>query len=202
MASDELKKLGGMSYGEKVLGATFVVLLLLWTVGDLVLGISATTTAFVGVIILMVFQVLTWEDIIREKAAWDTMTWFAVLYMMATALSAYGFIDWVSEVIMRLPRRAALANGTDFAGHHLLLRTLLLRFGYRTHFRNVHRVPGRRVGIGRTATVGRAGPGLLLQHFPVTHPLRGRCIPNSVRHEVQLHRAVVGRGPCHAALCR
>src|SRR5699024_5583107 len=25
--------------------------------------------------------------------------WFAVLYMMATALSAYGFIDWVSEVI-------------------------------------------------------------------------------------------------------
>lgn len=44
-------------------------------------------------------QVLTWEDIIREKAAWDTMTWFAVLYMMATALSAYGFIDWVSEVI-------------------------------------------------------------------------------------------------------
>ena len=99
MARDELKQLGGMSYGEKVLGATFIVLLLLWTVGDLVLGISATTTAFVGVIILMIFQVLTWEDIIREKAAWDTMTWFAVLYMMATALSAYGFIDWVSDVI-------------------------------------------------------------------------------------------------------
>src|SRR5699024_8119488 len=47
----------------------------------------------------LIFQVLTWEDIIREKAAWDTMTWFAVLYMMATALSAYGFIDWVSDVI-------------------------------------------------------------------------------------------------------
>lgn len=99
MARDELDALGPMSYGEKVLAATFMVLLLLWTVGDLVLGVSATTTAFLGVILLMVFHVLTWEDIIREKAAWDTMTWFAVLYMMATTLSAYGFIDWVSELI-------------------------------------------------------------------------------------------------------
>lgn len=82
-----------------MLAATFVVLLLLWTVGDLVLGISATTTAFVGVIILLVTNVLTWEDVISEKAAWDTMVWFAVLYMMATALSQYGFIGWISEVI-------------------------------------------------------------------------------------------------------
>lgn len=99
MAKRELDELGPMSYGEKILALTFVVLLLLWTVGDLVLGISATTTAFVGVIILLIFHVLTWEDIIQEKAAWNTMTWFAVLYMMATALSAYGFIDWVSEGI-------------------------------------------------------------------------------------------------------
>ncbi len=99
MAADELKAIGPMSYGEKVLAATFVVLLLLWTVGDLAFDISATTTAFIGVIILMVFHVLTWEDIIREKSAWDTMTWFAVLYMMATALSEYGFIDWISTLI-------------------------------------------------------------------------------------------------------
>ncbi|WP_143334054.1 anion permease [Corynebacterium glutamicum] len=99
MASDELKQLGGFTYGEKVLAGTFVVLLLLWTGGDLVLGISATTTAFVGVIILLVAHVLTWEDSIQEKTAWDTMVWFAVLYMMATALSQYGFIAWISEVI-------------------------------------------------------------------------------------------------------
>lgn len=99
MASDELKQLGGFTYGEKVLAGTFVVLLLLWTGGDLILGISATTTAFVGVIILLVAHVLTWEDIIQEKTAWDTMVWFAVLYMMATALSQHGFIAWISEVI-------------------------------------------------------------------------------------------------------
>ncbi|WP_304325119.1 DASS family sodium-coupled anion symporter [Corynebacterium frankenforstense] len=99
MAQGELRNLGPLSYGEKVLAGTFVVLLLLWTLGDLLLGISATTTAFVGVIILLITSVLTWEDVIREKAAWDTMVWFAVLYMMATALSKFGFIDWISELI-------------------------------------------------------------------------------------------------------
>nr|WP_083986091.1 SLC13 family permease [Corynebacterium renale] len=99
MAARQVKDLGPLTYGEKMLAATFVVLLLLWTVGDLVLGISATTTAFVGVIILLVTNVLTWEDVISEKAAWDTMVWFAVLYMMATALSQYGFIGWISQAI-------------------------------------------------------------------------------------------------------
>ena len=41
-AADELQAIGPMSYGEKVLAATFVVLLLLWTVGDLAFDISAT----------------------------------------------------------------------------------------------------------------------------------------------------------------
>ncbi|WP_236630186.1 DASS family sodium-coupled anion symporter [Corynebacterium atypicum] len=99
MAAHELAKLGRLTYGEKVLAGTFVLLLLLWTMGDLWLGISATTTAFVGVIVLLLTNVLTWEDITKEKAAWDTMTWFAVLYMMATALSAYGFIEWISKTI-------------------------------------------------------------------------------------------------------
>lgn len=99
MAAREVHNFGPLTYGEKVLSATFVLLLLLWTVGDLVFGISATTTAFVGVIVLLITGVLTWSDITHEHAAWDTMVWFAVLYMMATALSAYGFIDWISELI-------------------------------------------------------------------------------------------------------
>ncbi|MFT0846971.1 anion permease [Actinomycetaceae bacterium L2_0104] len=99
MAKGELKKLGPLSYGEKVMGATFVLLLALWTVGDMVLGISATTTAIVGVAVLLIANVLTWQDIISEKSAWDTMTWFAILFMMATALNNYGLISWVSTSI-------------------------------------------------------------------------------------------------------
>ncbi|PWF26579.1 anion permease [Ancrocorticia populi] len=99
MAKSELHKLGPLSYGEKVMTATFVLLLFLWTVGDMVLGINATTTAIIGVVILLITHVLTWQDIISEKSAWDTMIWFSVLFMMATALNKYGLIAWVSDSI-------------------------------------------------------------------------------------------------------
>ena len=76
-----------------------MLLLLLWTVGDIVLGVNATTTGLIGLVVLLLSGVLTWEDVIREKAAWDTMVWFAVLYMMATALGKYGLLGWLADVI-------------------------------------------------------------------------------------------------------
>ena len=101
MARDELRKLGPLSYGEWVMAATFVVLFLSWTMGDLVFDIDATTTGFIGLAILMIANVLTWRDVISERNAWDAMVWFSILYMMATALNQYGLIDWVSKAIAR-----------------------------------------------------------------------------------------------------
>lgn len=99
MAKDELRKLGPVSLSEKVMAATFVLLLLLWTVGDMVLGLDATTAGFIGLVVLLLAGVLTWEDVKSEKSAWDTMVWFAVLVMMANALGAFGLMDWLSEGI-------------------------------------------------------------------------------------------------------
>lgn len=99
MARGELRRLGPLSSGEKIMSGTFILLLLLWTVGDMVLGIDATTTAIIGVAVLLLGRVLTWQDIIAEKSAWDTMIWFSILFMMATALNQYGLISWVSDTI-------------------------------------------------------------------------------------------------------
>lgn len=99
MAKRELATLGPTSPAEKIMAGTFVLLLLLWTVGDIVLGVDATTTGLIGLVVLLLSGVLTWEDVIREKAAWDTMVWFAVLYMMATALGKYGLLGWLADVI-------------------------------------------------------------------------------------------------------
>ncbi|MCO5226631.1 MAG: anion permease, partial [Thermomicrobiales bacterium] len=35
-------------------------------------------------------------DVISQKAGWDTMVWFSVLFMMASALNQYGMITWAS----------------------------------------------------------------------------------------------------------
>lgn len=98
-ARTELSTMGAMTRAEWILAGTFVLLLLLWTVGDLAFHIPATVSAFVGLAILLLTKVLTWQDIIGEKTAWDTMFWFAVLVMMANALNAYGVVTWMSDSI-------------------------------------------------------------------------------------------------------
>lgn len=42
---------------------------------------------------------LTWDDILGEKSAWDTIVWFAALVMMASFLGKLGLIGWFSGVI-------------------------------------------------------------------------------------------------------
>jgi len=89
-----------MSLAEKILALDFVLLILLWTLGDIVFSIPATLSAFIGLAILLVSNIMSWKNIIEEKTAWDTMFWFAVLVMMANALNKYGMIGWISEHIV------------------------------------------------------------------------------------------------------
>ncbi|HCG46720.1 MULTISPECIES: DASS family sodium-coupled anion symporter [Corynebacterium] len=98
-AKKELKEMGPMSRAEAILAADFVLLLFLWVVGDMVFGINATVSAFIGLVILMLASIMTWDDIIKEKGAWNTIFWFAVLVMMAGALNTYGVVDWIASSI-------------------------------------------------------------------------------------------------------
>lgn len=88
--------MGPMSLAEKILALDFVLLILLWTVGDIFFAIPATLSAFVGLAILLVSNIMSWKNIAEETAR-DTMFWFAVLVMMANALNKYGMISWISE---------------------------------------------------------------------------------------------------------
>jgi DASS family divalent anion:Na+ symporter len=98
VAGERLREMGRVSRNEWLMIATFFILLFLWIFGDLV-EIEATTTAFIGLGILLLSGVLTWEDVKAEKGAWDTMVWFAALVMMASSLNTLGFIGWFSAWI-------------------------------------------------------------------------------------------------------
>jgi DASS family divalent anion:Na+ symporter len=76
----------------------FFILLVLWITGD-IFSIDATTTAFIGLVMLLLTSVLTWEDVKSEKGAWDTIVWFSVLVMMASSLNELGFISWFGELV-------------------------------------------------------------------------------------------------------
>lgn len=98
VAAEKLKEMGKLSVPEILMLVTFVILLGLWITGDL-FSIDATTTAFIGLSILLLTSVLTWDDVKAEKGAWDTIVWFAVLVMMASSLNKLGFIGWFSDLV-------------------------------------------------------------------------------------------------------
>ncbi|AUL97780.1 Di-and tricarboxylate transporter [Vibrio vulnificus] len=70
----------------------------LWVLGP-TLGIHATVTALIGLVFLLLSRTITWDAVLSEKEAWHTITWFAVLIMMASELNKLGFIKWFSNGI-------------------------------------------------------------------------------------------------------
>ncbi len=98
LARDKLRSMGSVSGAEWVMLATFVLLLVLWIFGS-TLSLHSTTTAMVGLAVLLLANVLDWDDILAERGAWNTLVWFSALVMMASYLTRLGLIPWFSDVV-------------------------------------------------------------------------------------------------------
>ncbi len=102
-AQARLQELGKVSRDEKIMLAVFAGMLLLWANVPAMLfqtsEFDATAVAFMGLSALLLTGVLTWEDILKEKSAWDTIVWFGALIMMATFLNKLGLVAWFSSSI-------------------------------------------------------------------------------------------------------
>ena len=103
-ATDNLAEMGQVSTQEKIMLGVFGLMLILWAnIPALILGeafsVDATTTAFIGLTALILTGVLTWDDVLKEKSAWDTIIWFGALIMMASYLNKLGLISWFSSNI-------------------------------------------------------------------------------------------------------
>jgi divalent anion:Na+ symporter, DASS family len=101
-AGSKLKELGAVKHSEKILLGVFALLLFLWAgVLEMLFGksynIDPATAAFVGLTLLLLTGVLTWDDILSEKSAWDTVVWFSALVMMASFLNKLGVVAWLSH---------------------------------------------------------------------------------------------------------
>ena len=90
LAAERLRALGPLSSSERHMIAVFGLVLLLWLSGEWH-GISATTVACLGLALLVITQVLDWQDLLEEKAAWDALIWFGGLMMLAGQLDKAGF---------------------------------------------------------------------------------------------------------------
>ncbi|MAY71166.1 MAG: C4-dicarboxylate ABC transporter [Halomonas sp.] len=103
-AREQLTAMGPLDRAEKIMIGVFGLLLILWAgIPAMLFGpefkVNSTAVALLGLSILLVTNVLTWDDILGEKSAWDTIVWFAALVMMASFLGKLGLIGWFSGVI-------------------------------------------------------------------------------------------------------
>lgn len=106
-ARELLKSMGSISKQEIIMLLTFILLITCWIL-DKSIGLDATTTALIGVSILLISGILTWNDALQERGAWDTFIWFGTLVMMSDYLSKFGMMSWIGEHVDSLISREYL----------------------------------------------------------------------------------------------
>jgi L-tartrate/succinate antiporter len=93
----ELAKLGDLGPKEITLAVLVMIALALWIFGGDY--INATTAALVVISLMTLTKVVTWDDIIKNSPAWNTLAWFATLVALADGLNKVGFVKWFAESI-------------------------------------------------------------------------------------------------------
>jgi L-tartrate/succinate antiporter len=96
-AARELVAMGRLTRPEMLLAGLVLLALVLWIfAAD---SINATTVALIVISLMLVLRVVTWADVIANKAAWNTLAWFATLVALADGLNRTGFVDWFADTI-------------------------------------------------------------------------------------------------------
>jgi L-tartrate/succinate antiporter len=112
-AADELAKLGPVTRNEKTLLVLVVAALAVWIGGARY--VDATITAIFASILMVIFGVVRWEDILANKEAWNILIWLATLVTLAGGLAETRFVNWVGQAL-----------APSFAGRGTIVSIVLL----------------------------------------------------------------------------
>lgn len=94
-AKQELTKMGKISHKEIILAALVFLALVLWIFGGN--RIHPTTAALAVIALMLITRVITWDDILSNKPAWNVLVWFATLVTLADGLNRVGFVSWFAK---------------------------------------------------------------------------------------------------------
>jgi DASS family divalent anion:Na+ symporter len=95
-AGKELRQMGPLSRDERWLVVIMLFVMAGWVTSPWH-GISNTIVALAGVCALLVTNVISWNDLLDERRAWEALIWFGALLMMADNLLQSGVIAALSK---------------------------------------------------------------------------------------------------------
>ncbi len=112
-----------MSRQEKILAVIFASVCGMWATSAFH-HVDITVTALCGSMALLLTGVLTWDDVINERAAWDIFVWYGGLVRLGKALNEAGVTKAFAESV-----------GGYFSGlNWLAMLVVALLIYYYTHY--------------------------------------------------------------------
>jgi L-tartrate/succinate antiporter len=126
-AAEELSKIGPMSRQEYSLLVVVLIVLGLW-IGATKYA-DTTMVALVAVGAMVVLRIVSWDDVLANKQAWNVLVWFATLVTLAGGLAQVKFVEWLGKTLaprfQGIPVLAAIVfvTGAYFFLHYLFAST-------------------------------------------------------------------------------
>lgn len=102
IAKQGLKELGPIKTTEKMLIVVFLLALLGWIFGDTLLGIDAASIALFIMALVLVINIITWQDIQQNKGGWNTLIWYGGIIGLSGVLKKVGFFEWLAQALQQL----------------------------------------------------------------------------------------------------
>ena len=163
-AAQELRRMGPIARPECVMAAVVALAVFLWIVGsnrDVALPlvgsqfIDATGVVLLANALMLVTGVVSWDDILGHKSAWNVLVWFATLLALADGLNRVGFVAWVAGGF------AATLGGLPPGG----VMVLLVAFFFVVHYMFASLTAHAAAVLPVVLATGAAVPGLPVKTF-------------------------------------
>src|SRR5688572_11660610 len=96
-AEEQLRSMGPMTRREMSLFGLVALALALWIGATDYL--DPALTAILIVLLMVAFGVVSWDDVIGQKEAWNVLIWFGTLVTLAAGLGEVGFVPWLAKAV-------------------------------------------------------------------------------------------------------
>ncbi len=93
-----LQELGPMKQSEKMLAVLFLLALGGW-VFSRQLHIDASTVALCVMAAALVINVVSWDDVLKNKGGWNTLIWYGGIIGLSSTLTRAGFFAWLADTL-------------------------------------------------------------------------------------------------------
>lgn len=100
LATRELERMGKIGRREGTLIVILLGVMAGWVTSPWH-GLHNAFVALAGVSAVLLLDVLSWDDLLKEKNAWDALIWFAPLVMMADSLNELGAVKVISDAMFQ-----------------------------------------------------------------------------------------------------